>query len=144
MTTSLVLLLGCASVHILSLQGLLSVHSSVEREHVSDQLRSAAQAFISAAMSGRACLLLTPSAAWDLPQLDCPDAEPERLRSGRVRDQSWHLLDWQPRENSGVLRLALTEGPSGIFRVQLDSEVPRVLALSDPQLQGRHVSVALS
>ena len=94
-------------------------------------------------MSGRACLLLSPSAAWDPPQLDCPDAEAERLRSGRVGDQSWHLLDWLPRDQSGVLRLVTANGRIGSFTLQVDPSKPHVWGISDVQLQGRQPSQGL-
>ena len=44
------LLLGSASIHTLSLQKRLRIHSSSDESKVADQLRSAAQAFVVAAV----------------------------------------------------------------------------------------------
>ena len=138
LSASSVLLLGSALIHTLSLRQRLSVHSSSERDLVSDQLRSAAHAFVSLATGPQACLLFWPSDRWDSNQINCSGADADVLRQGLVGKQGWHLQQWQPRSDFAELRLRLQRsGSNALFRVQLDSAVPRVLAISDPQLRRR-------
>ena len=104
------LLLSSASIHTLSLQGRLRFQAAVQREQVADQLRSAAQAFTTAASGAEACLLLWPSVDWVSRQDSCSGAEPSSLIKGMVADQPWLLLFWQPAPGLGDLRLQLAGG----------------------------------
>ena len=137
LTASAVLLLGSASIHTLSLQKRLSVHSSHQREQGADQLRSSAHAFAVAARGPHACLLQWPSFEWPGLAHRCSGSDPSRLSGGVVGEMPWSLLDWQPRNHSGQLRLQLADGRTGSFRLALDPSAPSVLGISEVQLQAR-------
>jgi hypothetical protein len=137
LTASAVLLLGSASLHTLSLQKRLRIHSSQHREQGADQLRSAAQAFAAAARGEEACLLRWPSIEWASAAQDCSGSDPSRLSGGVVGEMAWSLLDWQPFTESGQLKVQLADGRTGSFRLSLDSLVPSILGISEVQLQGR-------
>ena len=137
LTASAVLLLGSASIHTLSLQKRLRVHASHQREHGADQLRSAAQAFSSAARGEEACLLRWPSFEWSVGAQACSGSNPLRLSAGVVGEMPWSLLDWRPSNESGQLRLQLADGRTGSFRLALDPLASAVLGISEVQLQAR-------
>ncbi len=137
LTASAVLLLGSASIHTLSLQKRLRIHASSQREQGADQLRSAAQAFSSAASGEEACLLQWSSMDWSGGAQDCSGSDPSRLSAGVVGEMPWSLLDWQPRNHSGQLKLQLVDGRTGSFRLALDSSAASVLGISEVQLQSR-------
>ncbi len=137
LTASAVLLLGSASIHTLSLQKRLRIHSSQQREQGADQLRSAAQAFVVASRGMDSCLLRWPSFEWSGGAQACSGSDPSRLSAGVVGEMSWSLLDWQPSTESGQLRLQLADGRTGHFRLELDPLAPAVLGIRDVQLQGR-------
>ena len=137
LTASAVLLFGSASIHTLSLQKRLRIHSLIQREQVADQLRSAAQAFVVASRGPEACLLRWPSIEWASAAQDCSGSDPSRLSRGVVGEKRWSLLDWQPSIESGQLRLQLADGRTGSFRLSLDPFAPSVFGISDVQLQGR-------
>ena len=137
LTSSAVLLLGSASIHTLSLQKRLHIHSLSQREQVADQLRSAAQAFIVATRGPEACLLQWPSLDWPGAVHDCAGSDPSRLSAGVVGEMPWSLLDWQPRTHSGQLTLQLADGRTGSFRLALDSSAASILGISEVQLQAR-------
>ena len=137
LTASAVLLLGSASLHTLSLQKRLRIHATHQRGQVADQLRSAAQAFSSAASGEEACLLRWPSFEWSGGAQACSGSDPSRLSAGVVGEMSWSLLDWQPSTESGQLRLQLADGRTGHFRLELDPLAPAVLGIRDVQLQAR-------
>ena len=131
------LLLGSASIHTLSLQQRLSVHSSYQREQGADQLRSAAQAFVVATRGPQSCLLQWPSLDWASSARGCSGSDPSRLSGGVVGEMPWSLLDWQPRDHSGHLKVQLADGRTGSFRLALDLLTSAVLGISDVQLQAR-------
>ena len=137
LTASAVLLLGSASVHTLSLQKRLRIHASSQREQVADQLRSAAQAFVVATRGPDACLLQWPSLDWSGGAQDCSGSDHSQLSGGVVGEMGWTLLDWQPSNESGQLRLRLADGRIGSFRLALDLSAPSVLGISEVQLQAR-------
>ena len=137
LTASAVLLFGSASLHTLSLQKRLRIHSSQQREQGADQLRSAAQGFAVAASGPQACLIQWPSFEWSGGAQDCSGSYPSRLSRGVVGEMGWSLLDWRPSNESGQLRLKLADGRTGSFRLSLDPLAPSVLGISDVQLQGR-------
>ncbi len=136
-TASAVLLLGSASIHMLSLQKRLRIHASHQREQVADQLRSAAQAFVVATRGPEACLLQWSSLDWSGVVHACEGSDASRLSGGVVAEMPWSLLDWQPRNHSGQLRLQLADGRAGSFRLALDPLSPEVLGISEVQLQAR-------
>ena len=137
LTASAVLLLGSASLHTLSLHKRLRIHASHQREQGADQLRSAAQAFVVASLGTEGCLLLWPSLYWLGAVQGCSGSDPSRLSGGVVGEMGWTLLDWQPRNHSGQLRLQLADGRTGNFRLALDPSETSVLGISEVQLQAR-------
>ena len=137
LTASAVLLLGSASIHTLSLQKRLRIHATHQREQVSDQLRSAAQAFVVATRGPETCLLQWPSLDWPGVAHGCSGSDPSQLGGGVVGEMPWSLVDWQPSIESGQLRLRLADGRTGRFRLALASPTFEVNGISDVQLQGR-------
>ena len=137
LTASAVLLLGSASLHTLSLQKRLRIHVSSQHSQAADQLRSAAQAFAATVRGPQTCLLQWPSLDWPSAAQDCSGSDHLRLSGGVVGEMPWSLLDWQPRNHSGQLRLQLADGRTGNFRLALDSLVPSILGISEVQLQAR-------
>ena len=137
LTASAVLLLGSASLHTLSLQKRLRIHASSQREQGADQLRSAAQAFSSAAGGEEACLLQWPSLDWAVSTHACNGSDPSQLSGGVVGKMPWSLLDWQPSNESGQLKVQLADGRTGSFRIALDPSAAFVLGISEVQLQAR-------
>ena len=132
---SAVLLLGSASIYMLSLQGRMRIHSSSHREQGADQLRSAAQAFVVAAPGHASCFLHWSSLNWSGVAHVCNGSDASRLRRGVVGEMPWSLLDWQESTDSGQLRLQLADGRIGSFRLALDPVTSAVLAIGDVQLQ---------
>ena len=114
-TTSLVVLLGSASVHTLSLHARLRARSEWQLQQRRDQLRSAAMLFAErAADPALLCLLAISKGDWAAFVDSCPGADPLRLEKGVVGSASWRLLDWQPTPEGGALTLALDpEGVAG-------------------------------
>ena len=112
-TTSLVVLLGSASVHTLSLHARLRARSEWQLQERRDQLRSAAMLFAErAADPAQLCLLAIPMGDWAASVGSCPGAVPLSLEKGVVGSASWRLLDWQPTPEGGALTLALD--PEGV------------------------------
>ena len=137
LTASAVLLLGSASLHTLSLQKRLRIHATHQREQGADQLRSAAQAFVVATRGPEACLLQWPSLDLSGVARGCIGSDPSQLSAGVVGEMPWLLLNWQPRNHSGQLRLQLADGRTGNFRLALDPLAPALLGISEVQLQAR-------
>ncbi len=137
LTASAVLLLGSASLHTLSLQKRLLIHSSSQREQGADQLRSAAQAFAAAGRGPEACLLHWPSLEWSVLSQACSSSDPSQLSGGVVGEMPWSLLNWKPSIESGQLRLQLADGRTGSFRIALDPSAASVLGISEVQLHAR-------
>ena len=137
LSASAVLLLGSASLHTLSLQKRLRIHASHQREKAADQFRSAAQAFVVASRGPEACLLQWSSLDWPGVAHRCSGSDPSLLSAGVVGEMPWSLLDWQPRNHSGQLKLQLADGRTGSFRLALDSSAASVLGISEVQLQAR-------
>ncbi len=137
LTASAVLLLGSASLHTLSLQERLRIHASTEHAQVADQLRAAAQAFVVATRGPEACLLQWPSFDWTGGAQACSGSDHSRLSRGVVGEMPWSLLDWQPRNHSGQLKVQLADGRTGSFRLALDPLAPAVLGISEVHLQAR-------
>ncbi|MDB4555012.1 hypothetical protein N9Z90_00715 [Synechococcus sp. AH-707-D15] len=137
LTASAVLLLGSASIHTLSLQKRLRIHSSNQREQVADQLRSAAQAFVVATRGPEACFLQWSSLHWASAAHGCSGSDPSKLSGGVVGEMPWSLLDWKSINESGQLKVQLADGRTGSFRLALDPLTPAVLGISEVQLQAQ-------
>ena len=111
--TSLVLLLGSASVHTLALHARLRARSNWQLQERRDQLRSAAMAFVElAADPAQDCLLASPMQGWEQLHEACPGADPGVLQQGVVQSSQWRLMDWQPTLHGAELTLALV--PDGV------------------------------
>ncbi len=137
LTASAVLLLGSASIHTLSLQKRLRIHTTHQREQAADQLRSAAHAFVVATRGPEACLLQWPSLDWPTSVHACHRSDASQLSGGVVGEMPWSLLDWQPFTESGQLKVQLADGRTGSFRLSLDPSAAFVLGISEVQLQAR-------
>jgi len=107
-STSVVLLLGSASLHTLALHGRLRARQQWLATTQRDQLRSAAMTVIAQASDpAQRCVLAWPSSQWSGVAASCPEADLERLRQGNVAGNSWQLLHWQPTAEGARLQLAL-------------------------------------
>ena len=106
--TSLVLLLGSASVHSLALHARLRAHSSWQEQERQDQLRSAAMAFLEQANTpAQQCLMESPLALWPSQAASCGAVDAAALRQGQAGPHHWELLDWQPSAQGAELQLRL-------------------------------------
>ena len=107
-STSVVLLLGSASLHTLALHGRLRARQQWLATTQRDQLRSAAMTVIAQASDpAQRCVLAWPSSQWSGVAASCPEADLDRLRQGNVAGNSWQLLHWQPSAEGARLQLAL-------------------------------------
>lgn len=107
-SSSIVLMIGSASLHTLALQARLRAQQALALRHHDDQLQSVAMAFLhSAAAAEQACLLEWPSSLWDGLAAVCPQADPAALRAGELEAISWTLLSWQPDDGLAPARLRL-------------------------------------
>ncbi|MGC6482733.1 MAG: hypothetical protein ACON4T_04115 [Synechococcus sp.] len=106
--TSLVLLLSSASLQTLVLHGRLQARSRWQATERSDQLRSAAMAFLDHANTPQhACLLAWPLHLWPSQTAACNSTDVETLTQGANGDLRWTLLDWQPSPTGAQLHLRL-------------------------------------
>ena len=111
--TSLVLLLGSASVHTLALHARLRARSSWQEQERQDQLRSAAMAFLEQANTpGQQCLLAWPFALWPSQAARCGAIDAAVLGQGQAGPHHWELLDWQPSAHGAELQLRLSGSDS--------------------------------
>lgn len=111
--TSLVLLLGSASVHTLALHARLRARSSWQDQERQDQLRSAAMAFLEQAnTSAQQCLMGWPLALWPSQAASCGASDAAALNQGQAGPHHWELLDWQPSAQGAELRLRLSGSDS--------------------------------
>lgn len=107
-STSVVLLLGSASLHTLALHGRLRARQQWLATTQRDQLRSAAMTVMAQASDpAQRCVLAWPSSQWSGLAASCPEADLDRLRQGEVEGESWQLLHWQPTAEGAILQLAL-------------------------------------
>ena len=76
-------------------------------------------AFQQRAAGTHACLLALPSSEWEGSE-HCPGVNPALLRSGRVADRDWQLLDWQPHgARAGLLQLRWSDGRQSRLDLEL-------------------------
>ena len=112
-TTSVVLLLGSASLHTLALHGRWRERQQWQSITQRDQLRSAAMMYLDQASDpGQRCVLAWPSSDWSGLAVQCPDADVDRLRQGQLDGESWQLLQWQLTPQGATLTLALVSNGS--------------------------------
>ena len=106
--TSLVLLLGSASVHTLAIHARLRARSSWQDQERQDQLRSAAMAFLEEANTpAQRCLMESPLALWPSQATHCGTVDASALNQGQAGPHRWELLDWQPSAQGAELQLRL-------------------------------------
>lgn len=112
-TTSVVLLLGSASLHTLALHGRWRERQQWQSITQRDQLRSAAMMYLDQASDpGQRCVLAWPSSHWSELAVQCPDADVDHLRQGHLDGDSWQLLQWQLAPQGAILTLALDSNGS--------------------------------
>ena len=117
--TSALLLLSSLSLQTLALHARQRSRQVLATAQTIDAERSVAMAFQQHAAGAHACLLALPSSEWDGSER-CPGLNPGQLRSGRVADRGWQLLDWQPQgARAGTLQLRWSGGRHS----QLDLEL---------------------
>ena len=117
--TSALLLLSSLSLQTLALHARQRSRQVLATAQTIDAERSVAMAFQQHAAGAHACLLALPSSEWDGSER-CPGLNPGQLRSGRVADRAWQLLDWQPQgARAGTLQLRWSDGRHS----QLDLEL---------------------
>lgn len=128
--TSLVLLLGSASVHSLSLHARLRARSSWQEQERQDQLRSAAMAFLEQANTPvQRCLMEWPLELWHSQATHCGTVNASALNQGQAGSHRWELLDWQPSSQGAELQLRLGDSES-VSRLSL-SRSPNGFQLRD-------------
>ena len=119
LTTSALLLLSSLSLQTLALHARQRSHQALTIAQTRDAERSVAMAFQQHAAGAHACLLALPSSEWEGSKR-CPGANPAALRSGRVGDHDWQLLDWQPQGAlAGTLRLQWSDGRQSRLDLEL-------------------------
>lgn len=123
-TTSVVLLLGSASLHTLALHGRWRERQQWQSITQRDQLRSAAMMFLDQASDPwQRCVLAWPSSDWSGLAVQCPDADVDRLRQGQLDGESWQLLQWQLTPQGATLTLALvSNGSAAVVRLHRHGE----------------------
>ena len=119
LTTSALLLLSSLSLQTLALHARQRSRQALATAQTRDAERSVAMAFQQHAAGANACLLALPSSEWERSK-HCPGGNPALLRSGRVADRDWQLLDWQPRSaRAGILQLRWSDGRQSWLDLEL-------------------------
>ena len=113
------LLLSSLSLQTLALHARQRSRQVLATAQTIDAERSVAMAFQQHAAGAHACLLALPSSEWDGSER-CPGLNPGQLRSGRVADRAWQLLDWQPQgKRAGTLQLRWSDGRQSRLDLEL-------------------------
>ena len=119
LTSSALLLLSSLSLQTLALHARQRSRQALATAHILDAERSVAMAFQQHAAGAHACLLALPSSEWEGSER-CPGVNPGQLRSGRVADRDWQLLDWQPEgTRAGTLQLLWSDGSKSRLDLEL-------------------------
>ena len=119
LTASGVLLLSSLSLQTLALHARQRSSQALATAKTRDAERSVAMAFQQHAAGVHACLLALPSSEWESSER-CPGAKPVVLKSGRVADRDWQLLDWQPHgAMAGTLQLRWSDGRLSRLELEL-------------------------
>ena len=119
LSCSAVLLLSSLSLQTIALHGRQRSHHALLLAQRSDLHQSAAMDFQQRAQGANACLLRHAASAWHNPSL-CPDADPQLMRQGRLGEEGWSLLDWQPSSpRSGQLHLRLGDGQEAQLSLEI-------------------------
>lgn len=128
--TSLVLLLGSASVHSLALHSRLRARSSWQEQERQDLLRSAAMAFLERANTpAQRCLMEWPLAQWPSQAAHCGANDAAAMNQGQAGSHGWELQDWQPSPQGAELQLRL-RGSNSVSSLSL-SRSPNGFQLRD-------------
>ena len=119
LTTSALLLLSSLSLQTLALHARQRSSQALATAQILDVERSVAMAFQQHAAGAHACLLALPSSEWERSKR-CSGVNPAPLRSGRVADRDWQLLDWQPHgARAGLLQLRWSDGRQSRLDLEL-------------------------
>ena len=119
LTSSALLLLSSLSLQTLALHARQRSRQALATAQTRDAERSVAMAFQQHGAGAHACLLALPSSDWERSKR-CPGVNPALLRSGRVADRDWQLLDWQPHgARAGLLQLRWSDGRQSRLELEL-------------------------
>ena len=119
LSCSAVLLLSSLSLQTIALHERQRSRQALLVAQRSDLHQSAAMDFQQRAQGANACLLRHAASAWHNPSL-CPDADPQLMRQGRLGEEGWSLLDWQPSSpHSGQLHLHLGDGQEAQLSLEI-------------------------
>jgi hypothetical protein len=102
LAASLVLVLSSLSLQTTTLQTRSRLQSTQRLRHAEDALLSAAQKIVADLNQQHACLTVLPMAEWVTVGHVCADPHVQAgLRTGRVLESSYEVLDWQPLPAAG-------------------------------------------
>jgi hypothetical protein len=119
LTTSALLLLSSLSLQSLALHARQRSHQALATAQILDAERSVEMAFHQHAAGAYACLLALPYSEWESSER-CPGVTPALLKSGRVADRAWKLLEWQPQgARAGTLQLRWSDGRQSRLELEL-------------------------
>ena len=119
LTGSALVLLSSLSLQTLALHARQRSSQGLATAQMLDAERSVAMAFQQHAAGAHACLLALPSSEWEGSE-PCVGANPAVLRSGRVADRDWQLLEWQPHgAMAGTLQLRWSDGRQSRLNLEL-------------------------
>lgn len=119
LATSALLLLSSLSLQTLALHARQRSSYALATAQTRDAELSVAMAFQQHAAGAHACLLALPSSEWEL-SAGCPGVNPGLLKSGRIADRDWQLLDWQPHgAMAGTLQLQWSDGSQSRLDLEL-------------------------
>ena len=119
LSCSAVLLLSSLSLQTIALHGRQRSRQALLVAQRSDLHQSAAMDFLQRGHGANACLLRHAASAWHHPSV-CPDADPQLMRQGRLGEEGWSLLDWQPSSpHSGQLHLHLGDGQEAQLSLEI-------------------------
>ena len=119
LTTSALLLLSSLSLQTLALHTRQRSSQALAIAQTRDAERSVAMAFQQHAAGAHACLFALPSSEWESSER-CTGVNPALLKSGRVADRAWKLLEWQPQgARAGTLQLRWSDGRQSRLELEL-------------------------
>ena len=119
LTASALLLLSSLSLQSLAFHARQRSHQALATAQTLDAERSVAMAFQQHAAGDHACLLALPYSEWGSSER-CTGVNPALLKSGRVADRAWKLLEWQPQgARAGTLQLRWSDGRQSRLELEL-------------------------
>ena len=119
LTGSALVLLSSLSLQTMALHARQRSHQALAVAQTRDAERSVAMAFQQHAAGAHACFLALPSSEWEGSE-PCPGVNSAPLKSGRVADRDWQLLEWQPHgAMAGTLQLRWSDGRQSLLDLEL-------------------------